>query len=82
MRMDYAGQGIKACTRRFWGSLMRLIVLACAAAALLVGLLVVLPLLLAGGITLHLYLRSKVGEAQQRSKDGVIEAEYSNIEHR
>ncbi|MCB5176890.1 hypothetical protein [Microvirga lenta] len=86
MRMNYAGHGIKASTNRFWGGLTRLIVLACAAAALLavllIGLFVVLPLMLAGGIALRIYLRRRMRQAQQRPKDGVIDAEYTIIEHR
>ncbi|KFG66547.1 hypothetical protein [Microvirga sp. BSC39] len=85
MRMNYAGHGIKASTNRFWGGFTRLIVLACAAAALLavlpIGLFVVLPLMLAGGIALHFYLRRRMRQAQQRPKDGVIDAEYTIVEH-
>lgn len=86
MRMRYAGQGIKTGSNRVWGTLIRLIALACAAAALLavllIGLFVVLPLMLAGGIALHFYLRRRLRQAQQRPKDGVIDAEYTVIEHR
>jgi Flp pilus assembly protein TadB len=86
MRMNYSGHGIMASTNGFWGSLTRLIVLACAAAALLavllIGLFVILPLMLAGGIALHVYLRRRVRRAQQQPKDAVIDAEYTTIEHR
>jgi hypothetical protein len=42
----------------------------------------VLPLLLAGGIASYFYLRRRLRQAQHRSRDGVIDAEYTVIDRR
>jgi hypothetical protein len=49
-------------------------------AMMLIGLFVVLPLLLAGGTALYIYLRRRVRHAQSRPQDDVIDAEYTVIE--
>jgi Flp pilus assembly protein TadB len=52
-------------------------------AVILVGLLVVLPIMLVGGIALSFYLRRRLRRAQRKQpQDGVIDAEYTVIEHR
>jgi hypothetical protein len=67
-------------------TLIRLAVLAAAGVALLamalVGFFVVLPLMLAGGIASYFYLRRRLRQAQQRSRNDVIDAEYTVIDHR
>jgi cytochrome bd-type quinol oxidase subunit 2 len=66
--------------------MIRLMVLAAAGVALLVvmliGFFVVLPLVLAGGIASYFYLRRRLRQAPHRSRDGVIDAEYTVIDHR
>lgn len=75
-----------ASSGRFLATLIRLAVLTAAGAVLLalilVGFFVVLPLMLAGGIASYFYLRRRVRRAQQRSRDDVIDAEYTVIERR
>jgi hypothetical protein len=52
-------------------------------AAIVVGLFVVLPIMLVGGIALSFYLRRRLRWAQRRQpEDGVIDAEYTIIERR
>lgn len=85
MRMSYAYQGAKAGPDWLWGTMIRLVVIILAAAALLaitlIGLFIVLPLMLVGGIALHFYLRRRIRQAQWRQpEDGVIDAEYTVIE--
>jgi Flp pilus assembly protein TadB len=85
MRVSYAYQGAKTGPDRLWGTLIRLAVIVLAAAALLaitlIGLFIVLPLMLVGGIALHFYLRRRMRRALWRqSEDGVIDAEYTVIE--
>ena len=73
---------------RFWRSMIRLVVLAAAGLALLtitlIGLFVVLPLVLVGSIALYLYARRRLRQFQagQRSRDSVIDVEYTVINHR
>ena len=71
---------------RLLPTVFRLMVLAAAGVALLavmlIGLFVVLPLLLAGGIASYIYLRRRLRQAQHRSRDGVIDAEYTVIDRR
>jgi Flp pilus assembly protein TadB len=66
--------------------MLRLAVLISAALALLaitlVGLFVVLPLLIVGGIGLHFYLRHRLRQARRHPADGVIDAEYTVVDHR
>lgn len=66
--------------------MLRLAVLITAALALLaitlVGLFVVLPVMIAGGIALSFSLRRRLRRAQRRPKNGVIDADYTVIEHR
>lgn len=86
MRMDYAGRSAITGSGRVWGSMMRLAGLILAGAVLLavvlVGLLVVLPIMLVGGIALSFYLWRRLRQAQrQQPQDGVIDAEYTIIEH-
>ena len=61
-------------------------VLAAAGVALLVvmliGFFVVLPLVLAGGIASYFYLRRGLRQARHRSRDSVIDAEYTVIDRR
>jgi membrane protein implicated in regulation of membrane protease activity len=65
---------------------IRLAVVLAVGAALVVmafvGLFVVLPLMLVAGIASYFYLRRRVRQAQQRSRDEVIDAEYTIIDHR
>jgi hypothetical protein len=71
---------------RLLATIIRLAVLAAAGAVLLtlalVGFFVVLPLMLTGGIASYFYLRRRVRQAQQRSRNGVIDAEYTVIDRR
>jgi hypothetical protein len=66
--------------------MIRLTGLALAGAALLaimlVGLFVVLPLVLLGGIALHFCLRRRLRQARRRSCDGAIDADHTLVEHR
>jgi Flp pilus assembly protein TadB len=86
MHMDDAGRSAKIGSGWIWGLIMRLAGLLLAGVALLailvVGLLFLLPLVLIGGIILHLYLRRRLHRARQRSWDGVIDAEYTVVERR
>ena len=71
---------------RLLATVIRLTVLIAAGVALLavmlIGFFVLLPLLLAGGIASYFYLRRRLRQAQHRSRDGVIDAEYTVIERR
>jgi Flp pilus assembly protein TadB len=52
-------------------------------AIILIGLFIVLPVMLIGGIALSFYLLRRLRRAQRRPPgDGVIDAEYTVIEHR
>ncbi len=51
-------------------------------AVMLIGFFVVLPLVLAGGIASYFYLRRRLRQAQHRSRDSVIDAEYTVIDRR
>ncbi len=51
-------------------------------AVMLIGLFVVLPLVLAGGIASYFYLRRRLRQAQHRSRDSVIDAEYTVIDRK
>jgi Flp pilus assembly protein TadB len=87
MRMDYAGRSATIGSGRVFGPMMKLAGLFLAGAVLLavilVGLLVVLPIMLVGGIALSFYLRRRLRRAQRKQpQDGVIDAEYTVIEHR
>ena len=88
MRVIYASRSDKAGPRQVWSVMIKLALLILAAAALLaitlIGLFIVLPLMLVGGIALHFYVRRRLRQAQQRRqrRDGVIDAEYTIIEHR
>ena len=86
MQMDDASRSTKIASGRFGGTIIRLASLVLAGAALLailvVGLFVVLPVMLIGGIALHFYLRRRLRQARQRSWDGVIDAEYTVVERR
>jgi Flp pilus assembly protein TadB len=68
----------------FLSILVRLLAVAAAGIALLammlIGLFIVLPLLLAGGTALYLYLRRRLRQARPRQQNGVIDAEYTIIE--
>ena len=82
----------------FWNTLIRfgglIVAVAAVAAMALVGLFVILPLMVVGGIALHFYIRRRLRQArqfqqqQQRSArssgppgDGdVIDAEYTIID--
>lgn len=84
MRVNYAYQGAKTGPGRLWRTLIRLAVIVLAAALLaimLIGLFIVLPLMLVGGIALHVYLRRRMRRALRRQpEDGVIDVEYTVIE--
>ena len=71
---------------RLLATVIRLTVLAAVGIAVLamvlIGFFVVLPLMLAGGIASYLYLRRRLRQAQHRSRDGVIDAEYTVIDRR
>ena len=71
---------------RLLPTVIRLMVLTAAGVALmavmLIGFFVVLPLLLAGGVASYFYLRRRLRQAQHRSRDGVIYAEYTVIDRR
>ncbi|PVE24124.1 hypothetical protein DC522_12605 [Microvirga sp. KLBC 81] len=88
MRVIYVVQGAKAGTGPFWTALIRLAVLTAAGLALLalilIGLLIVLPLVLVGGVALLFYVRRRLRQAQSRRhpRDGVIDAEYTVVDHR
>jgi len=57
-------------------------------AMFLVGLFIIVPLILAGGVALYFYIRRQIRRtqshsgAQPRSKDDVIEVDYTVIERR
>jgi positive regulator of sigma E activity len=52
-------------------------------AVILVGLFVVLPIMLVGGIALSFYLRRRLRWAHRKQpQDGVIDVEYTVIERR
>ncbi len=71
---------------RLLPTVIRLLVLTAAGVALLavllIGFFVVLPLVLAGGIASYFYLRRRLRQAQHRSRDSVIDAEYTVIDRR
>ncbi|MBQ0821411.1 hypothetical protein HPT29_011520 [Microvirga terrae] len=70
------------------GGVLSVLVRALAAAAavfalltiMLIGLFVLLPLLLAGGTALYLYLRRRARQNRGRPADGIIDAEYTIID--
>jgi hypothetical protein len=86
--MDFTGfrTTTPACSGRLLATVIRFAVLTAAGVVLLalvlVGFFVVLPLMLAGGIASYFYLRRRVRQARQCSRDDVIDAEYTIIEHR
>ena len=87
--MDYAVFRTRTTTIRsggFLSILVRMLAVAAAGIALLammlIGLLVVLPLLLAGGTALYFYLRRRVQRARNRPQEDVIDAEYTVIDRR
>jgi Flp pilus assembly protein TadB len=86
MQMDDASRSTKIGSGPFGGTIIRLASLVLAGAALLailvVGLFLVLPIMLIGGIALYFYLRRRLRQARQRSWDGVIDAECTVVERR
>lgn len=87
--MDYAVFRTRTITTHSGGVLsflMKMLAVAAAGVALLatmlIGLFVVFPLLLAGGTALYFYARRRVRRARPHPQDGVIDAEYTIIEHR
>ena len=84
----HANWGTNTGAGRFWRSMIRLGVLAAAGLALLtitlIGLFIALPLMLVGGIALYFYVRRRLRQFQagQRPRDGVIDGEYTIIDHR
>ncbi len=87
MHRDYAGRSARTGLGWVWAPMMRLAGLLLAGAVLLavifVGLFIVLPVMLIGGITLSFYLRGRLRWAPRRQReDGVIDAEYTVIEPR
>jgi hypothetical protein len=73
-------------SRRFWGSTIRLAILISVGLAILLiaftTLLVLLPLALAGGLALHLYIRRKLRQERRQSSGLVIDGEYTVIDRR
>jgi cytochrome bd-type quinol oxidase subunit 2 len=71
---------------RLLAAVLRVLILGAAGVALLavmlIGLFVVLPLVLAGGIASYFYLRRRLRQAQHRSRDSVIDAEYTVIDRK
>lgn len=87
MRIIYALQGNKAGPGQVRGAMIKLALVISAALALLVitliGLFIVLPLMLVGGIAGYFYLRRRLRHTQRRQpRDRVIDAEYTVIERR
>ena len=87
MRMIYALQSNKAGLGQVWGAMIKLVLVISAALALLVitliGLFIVLPLMLVGGIAGYFYLRRRLRHAPRRhSRNRVIDAEYGVTERR
>ncbi|PVE21861.1 hypothetical protein DC522_24425 [Microvirga sp. KLBC 81] len=87
MRIIYTSQHNKAGPGQIWSAMIKLAMLMSAATALLaitlIGLFIVLPIMLVGGIALSFYLRRRLRQAQRRQpKDGVIDAEYTVVERR
>ncbi len=87
MRIIYALQSNKAGPGQVWGAMIKLVLVISAALALLVitliGLFIVLPLMLVGGIAGYFYLRRRLRHAQRRHPgDRVIDAEYTVTERR
>ena len=87
MRMDYAGRSATTGSGRVRALVLRLSGLLLAGAVLLtvilIGLFVVVPIMLVGGIALSFYLRRRLRRAQRRPPgDGVIDVEYTVIERR
>lgn len=88
--MDYATFRTRTTINARSGGLLSILVriLATAAAGIallamiLIGLFVLLPLLLAGGAALYIYLRRRVRRARNRPQDDVIDVDYTIIEHR
>jgi hypothetical protein len=82
-------------SQQFWGATIRLAILvAFGLAVLLIAFttfVVILPLALAGGLALHLYLRRKLRQARQhyarqphaqQADNLVIEGEYTVVDRR
>ncbi|WP_230532791.1 hypothetical protein [Microvirga roseola] len=80
-------------SQRFWSLAFRLALLVSLGLAVLLvaftAFFILLPIVLIGGLGLHLYLRRKLRQAQARhparrpsSADLVIEAEYTVVERR
>jgi len=73
-------------TDRLLAIVIRLALLAVAGAVLLslllIGFFVVLPLMVIGGVASYFYLRRRVRQAQRRARSGVIDADYTVIDHR
>jgi len=73
-------------TDRLLVIVIRLALLAVAGAVLLslllIGFFVVLPLMVIGGVASYFYLRRRVRQAQRRARSGVIDADYTVIDHR
>jgi len=73
-------------TDRLLAIVIRLALLAAAGAVLLtlllIGFFVVLPLMVIGGVASYFYLRRRVRQAQRRARSGVIDADYTVIDHR
>jgi hypothetical protein len=88
MQRIHTNQATNIGAGRFWRSMIRFLVLATAGLALLtitlIGLFVVLPLVLVGIAALYFYARRRLRQFQagQRPRDGVIDAEYTVIDHR
>jgi 4-hydroxybenzoate polyprenyltransferase len=87
MQMDDAGRSAIKGFGRVWIPMIRLAGLLLAAATLLammiVGLFLVLPVMVAGGLALAFYIRRQLRRAQRRQpQEGVIDAEYTVIDHR
>lgn len=86
MRIIYASQSSKAGPASLWSTMIKLALLVLSAAIVLavtlIGLFIVLPLMLAGGVALSFYLRRRARQARRAPPENdVIDAEYTVIEH-
>lgn len=90
MWTTFGDLGQALASRGFWFSAVRFAVLASIGLAVafvaFTALIVVLPLVLAAGLALHLYIRRKLRQAAAqrppRPRDGAIEVEYTVIDRR
>jgi 4-hydroxybenzoate polyprenyltransferase len=87
MQMDDTGRSASKGLGRVWTPMIRLAGLLLAAATFLammiIGLFLVLPIMVVGGLALAFYIRRQLRLAQRRRpQERVINAEYTVIDHR